>query len=167
MSKPPFQQLVDSHWRDVARLAYGLAGSDGEDIAQQAWMQALHAYPELRSTKNLRGWLLTITHRCAMDHFRRQKRTPIPVEEFVGNQEPTSPPLDTALPNTPLWEAVQALPDRIRVAICLKYMADLDHNGIATYLDTSPAMSRRLVSDGLKQLRRTHLPDAKQPEGAT
>ena len=42
---PPFQQLVDAHWRDVARLAHALAGpDDGDDVAQQAWTQALAAY---------------------------------------------------------------------------------------------------------------------------
>ena len=64
---PPFQRLVDDHWRDVDRLARALAGSAGEDVAQQAWVQALAAYPRLTSARNLRSWLLTITHRCAMD----------------------------------------------------------------------------------------------------
>jgi Sigma-70 region 2 len=59
---PPFQSLVDAHWRDVSRLAHALAGPvDGDDVAQQAWTQALAAYPRLRSRTNLRGWLLTIT----------------------------------------------------------------------------------------------------------
>ncbi|MEO7070736.1 MAG: sigma-70 family RNA polymerase sigma factor, partial [Nostocoides sp.] len=70
---PPFQRLVDDHWRDVARLAHALAGPvDGDDVAQQAWVQALAAYPSLRSATNLRSWLLTITHRCAMDVHRRR-----------------------------------------------------------------------------------------------
>ena len=71
MTLPPFQLLVDAHWRDVARLAHALAGPvDGDDVAQQAWTQALAAYPSLRSAANLRGWLLTITSRCAMDAHR-------------------------------------------------------------------------------------------------
>ena len=47
MSLPPFQHLVDEHWRDVARLAHGLAPGHGDDVAQQAWTQALAAYPRL------------------------------------------------------------------------------------------------------------------------
>ena len=51
VSLPAFQTLVDAHWRDVARLAHALAGPvDGDDVAQQAWTQALAAYPALRST---------------------------------------------------------------------------------------------------------------------
>ena len=39
MSLPPFQHLVDEHWRDVARLAHALAPGHGDDVAQQAWTQ--------------------------------------------------------------------------------------------------------------------------------
>lgn len=162
MSKPPFQQLVDSHWRDVARYAYGLAGPDGEDIAQQAWAKALDAYPSIKTTKNLRGWIMTITHRCAMDHFRRAKRSPTTIEVLApGQWEPTRPGADAQLPDTELWAALRALPERPRMAVCLKFLADLDHQAISTHMDVSPEMSRRLVSDGLKQLRLTY-----QQEGA-
>ena len=80
MSLPPFQFLVDEHWRDVARLAHALAPGHGDDVAQQAWTQALAAYPRLTHGRNLRSWLLTITHRCAMDHHRAARRT-IPHED--------------------------------------------------------------------------------------
>ena len=82
VSLPPFQDLIDAHWRDVARLSYALAGpTDAEDVAQQAWTQALAAYPTLRSTTNLRGWLLTITRNCAMDAERQ--RTAIALRYIV------------------------------------------------------------------------------------
>ena len=46
VSLPPFQSLVDAHWRDVARLAHALAGpTHGDDVAQTAWTKALAAYP--------------------------------------------------------------------------------------------------------------------------
>jgi DNA-directed RNA polymerase specialized sigma24 family protein len=54
----------------------------------------------------------------------------------------------------PLWASVAALPPRQRDAVVLKYVADLDHPTIAAALGTSPAMSRRLVSDALATLRK-------------
>ena len=84
MTLPPFQQLVDAHWRDVARLARALAGPlDGDDVAQQAWTQALAAYPRLRSTSNLRGWLLTITSHCAMDVHHSRGRRAVPAQDIA------------------------------------------------------------------------------------
>ncbi len=152
MSLPPFQQLVDEHWRDVARLAHALAGpSHGDDVAQQAWSQALAAYPRLTHARNLRSWILTITHRCAMDHHRAARRStpyedPSTLVEAPVAEPP--PPADAAL-----WARVAALPERQREAVVLRFVADLDHRAIAAALGTSPGMSRRLVSDAVATLR--------------
>lgn len=177
MSLPPFQHLVDAHWRDVARLAHALGGPlDGDDVAQQAWTQALAAYPSLRSSTNLRSWLLTVTARCATDVHRARARRPVPVadvgdaaEASVGrtggsrksSAAPTSVPgpetgiTDPALWDAELWDAVRALPGRQRTAVVLRYVVDLDHEGIAAALGTTSAATRRLVSDALTTLRRT------------
>ncbi|MGB8383699.1 MAG: sigma-70 family RNA polymerase sigma factor [Dermatophilaceae bacterium] len=162
---PPFQRLVDAHWRDVSRLAHALAGpDDGDDVAQQAWTQAYAGYPRLRSADNLRGWLLTVTYRCAMDSHRGRRRRPVPTDDplllgdsaLPGPPGIPAPPADAALPDTALWASVAALPERQRHAVVLKYVADLDHAQIATALTTTPAMSRRLVSDALATLRKAH-----------
>jgi RNA polymerase sigma factor (sigma-70 family) len=154
---PAFQLLVDAHWRDVARLAHALAGPvDGDDVAQQAWTQALAAYPSLRSATNLRGWVLTITHRCAMDAHRGRTRRAVPHDDpaSLAGREPAVAGADADLPDGSLWSAVHALPPRQREAVVLKYVADLDHPTIAAALGCSPAMSRRLVSDALATLRK-------------
>jgi RNA polymerase sigma factor (sigma-70 family) len=151
MRLPPFQQLVDAHWRDVARLAAALAGpGDGEDAAQRAWLRALEAYPRLRSTRNLRGWLLTITARSAMDSHRARRRAPLPVAAVPDHAAPADPPV----PTEDLWEAVRLLPERQRLAVALRYVLDLPHAEVARTLGTTQAASRRLVSDALAALRR-------------
>ena len=164
---PAFQTLVDAHWRDVARLAHALAGPvDGDDVAQQAWTQALAAYPRLRSSRNLRSWLLTITHRCAMDVHRSRGRRAVPSDTVSGLADRGEVAAGSAvaggvvagpeagLPDTDLWKRVADLPERQRHAVVLKFVGDLDHAAIAQALETTPTMSRRLVSDGLAALRK-------------
>jgi len=156
---PPFQQLVDEHWRDVARLAHALAGPvDGDDVAQQAWTQALTAYPRLRSSSNLRGWLLTITSHCAMDVHRSRSRRAAPAPDIAMISEVSARAAvmgpDRDRPDERLWSHVANLPERQRHALVLKYVVDLDHPSIAKALGTTPTMSRRLVSDGLAALRK-------------
>jgi RNA polymerase sigma factor (sigma-70 family) len=151
---PPFQHLVDAHWRDVARLAHALAGPvDGDDVAQQAWTQALAAYPDLRDGRNLRGWLLTVTARCATDVHRGRARRAVPVAELADGAAGSSPPAEDRLPDGALWQRVRALPERQRTAVALRYVADLDHAAVARALGTTPAATRRLVSDALATLR--------------
>ena len=65
-----------------------------------------------------------------------------------------TPGPETVLPDGDLWARVALLPERQREAVVLKYVADFDHTTIAAALETTPAMSRRLVSDGLAALRR-------------
>lgn len=164
---PAFQTLVDAHWRDVARLAHALAGPvDGDDVAQQAWTQALAAYPRLQSSPNLRSWLLTITHRCAMDVHRSRGRRAVPsdtVSELAERGEAATGGAiaggvvagpEAGLPDAELWKRVADLPERQRYAVVLKFVGDLDHAAIAQALETTPTMSRRLVSDGLAALRK-------------
>ena len=151
VSLPPFQALVDEHWRDVARLARVLAGPvDGDDVAQRAWEKAFAAYPGLTSARNLRSWLLTITARCATDlHRARKPQSPLDDDLPIAEAGPDA----SDWPDPELWNAVAALPERQRIAVTLKYVGDLDHRGVAAALDTTPAASRRLVSDALATLR--------------
>jgi RNA polymerase sigma factor (sigma-70 family) len=149
---PPFQEIVDTYWRDVARLCAALAGpDDADDAAQRAWLNALRAYPDLRHGRNLRGWLLTVAARAAIDGHRARARRPVPVgavpegARVAGDAEP---PYDAAL-----WELVRALPERQRAAVGMRYALDLPHADIAAALGCTEATSRRLVSDGLAALR--------------
>ncbi len=146
---PPFQQLVDAHWRDVARLSAALAGPrDGDDVAQEAWARALRAYPSLTHAGNLRSWLLTVTAHTALDAQRsraRRDRVPALLAEPVADLEPG--------PDERLWAGVRALPARQRQAVVLHYVGGMAHGEVARALDTTPAASRRLVSDALAALR--------------
>ena len=168
---PPFQELVDAHWRDVARLAYVLAGpADAEDCTQRAWEQALAAYPSLRHAGNLRGWLMTITARAATDGHRTRARRAVPVGELPEASRPVGAGAPAELGagdglDPRLRAGLAGLPQRQRVAVVLRYVADLDHAGIAAALGTTPTATRRLVSDGLAGLRAWLNHDV--PEGGT
>jgi RNA polymerase sigma factor (sigma-70 family) len=162
---PPFQRLIDDHWREVARLAHALAGPvDGDDVAQQAWLQAWSAYGQVRSAANLRSWLLTITSRCATDRHRRRAREPVPVAEPGETQ--ASPPVPLGVDATDAaWQYVRTLPERQQQAVALRYVADFDHRMIAAALGTTPAASRRLLADAIATLRTTLLTASRdQPE---
>ncbi len=147
---PPFQQLIDAHWRDVGRLAAALGGAqDGDDVAQEAWTQALAAYPSLAHGRNLRAWLFTITARAAIDSHRDRSRRGVPVAELPERAAPATPePADEVL-----WHQVRCLPERQRIAVTLRYVLDLPHAEVAAIIGTTPAATRRLVSDALASLR--------------
>ena len=125
--------------------------TDADDCFQETFLAALRAYPRLRSDENLRGWLLTIAHRKAIDHHRAKGRRPVPVAE-VGDTGGDDPRLDGGDPA--LWARVGALPPRQRAAVALRYGGDLPHAEIAAALGCSPAAARRSLHEGLKRLRK-------------
>lgn len=151
MRLPPFQELVDAYWLDVARLCTALAPrGDGEDAAQRTWLRALEAYPSLRDGRNLRGWLLTIASHTSTDGYRDHSRRPHPVPDVPDRPALSGEPVDA---EDEVWTRVRALPARQRAAVAMRYVLDLPHSQIASALETTTAASRRLVSDALAELR--------------
>ena len=149
---PPFQTVLDEHSAAVMAILRGAVGRDGaEDCFQETFLAALRAYPEAaRTTRNLRGWLLTIAHRKAIDHHRANGRKPIPVAEVPEVAAADGIPE----PDDGLWAAVGALPPKQRAAVALRYGSDLPHAEIAAALGCSPEAARRSLHEGLKRLRK-------------
>jgi len=148
---PPFQALLDRHAADVMAVLRGAVGRvDAEDCFQETFLAALRAYPNLEGGSNLRGWLLTIAHRKAIDHHRANGRRPLPVAEVAEMTEATvEPELDEGI-----WALVRALPPKQRAAVALRYGADLPHAEIAAALGCSPEAARRSLHEGMKKLRK-------------
>jgi RNA polymerase sigma factor (sigma-70 family) len=161
---PPFQALLDAHGRDVHRFLIASVGAvDADDCYQETWLSALRAYPRLRDDGNLRGWLLTIAHRKAIDHVRSRARRPVPVAaavelvdaELVGAPGATAPPRPgPAVADEALWSAVARLPDKQRTAVALRFLADSAYAEIAAVMGTSEEAARRNVHEALKRLRK-------------
>jgi RNA polymerase sigma factor (sigma-70 family) len=148
---PPFQLLLDEHAADVMAVLRGAVGrADAEDCFQETFLAALRTYPKLRDTSNLRGWLLTIAQRKAIDHHRANGRRPLPASEVVEAAAVTAEPeLDEGV-----WELVGALPPKQRAAVALRYACDLPHAEIGAALGCSPEAARRSLHEGIKRLRK-------------
>ena len=147
---PPFQTLLDQHASEVMGVLRGAVGrADAEDCFQETFLAALRAYPKLDNGENLRGWLLTIAHRKAIDHHRANGRRPLPVAEV-----PEAGVVDPDPTDSEIWTAVGALPPKQRAAVALRYGSDLPHAEIAAALGCSPEAARRSLHEGIKRLRK-------------
>ncbi len=152
---PPFQTLLDRYANDVLATLRGAVGrGDADDVFQETFLAALRAYPNLKDDRNLRGWLLTIAHRKAIDHHRARGRRPLPVAEVEEVVEAAAVPFEGVVPGDGVWEKVAALPPKQRAAVTLRFASDLPHAEIAAALDCSPAAARRSLHEGLTKLRK-------------
>jgi RNA polymerase sigma factor (sigma-70 family) len=150
LTLPPFQELIDAHGRDVHRFLRSLVGQDADDCYQETWIAALRAYPRLRDDSNLRGWILTVAHRKAIDRIRARRREALPLAELP---ETASGGGAVKVADEELWEAVRLLPDKQRTAVALRYVVDAAYAEVASVMGTSEEAARRNVHEGLKRLR--------------
>lgn len=135
----------------VMRVCRALLGpADADDAWSETFLAALRAYPRLHSESNVRGWLVTIAHRKAIDHLRAAARAPVPVDEV-----PERPTTDDCVVerDEELWGALQALPFTQRSAVAYHYLAGLPYADVATLLDSNETAARRAAADGIANLR--------------
>lgn len=149
MSVPPFATFLEDHRAEVYRFLVAAVGrQEADDCFQETFLAALRAYPRLRDASNLRGWVLTIATRKAMDHWRASKRRPLPVEELPERPAPARDDGDPAL-----WRAVGALPPAQRAALIHRYVLDLPYAEVAATLGCSEAAARASAYEGRRTLR--------------
>lgn len=151
---PPFQAFLEQHRSAVlAFLVAAVGPGEADDCFQETFLAALRAYPELRDGRNLRGWVLTIAHRKAIDAGRARARRPTPSPDPPDRGE-----LDTRLEavggSGEAWRATAALPPRQRAAIAHRFAAGLPYREIGAVIGCSEAAARRSVHEGLEKLRR-------------
>ena len=152
MSRPPFQTLLDAHGAAVHRFLVAAVGpSDADDCFQEACIAALRAYPGLEHDDNLRAWLMRIAQRKALDAHRARARRPLPLADLPD--VPAAPDAHATGNGQPVWARVRRLPEKQRMAVFLRSVADLSYADLARALDCSQDAARRNVHEGLKRLR--------------
>jgi RNA polymerase sigma factor (sigma-70 family) len=150
VAPPPFQVFLDEHRDHVYRFLVATVGrQEAEDCFQETFLSAMRAYPRLRRNSNLRGWVLTIAHRKALDSHRARKRRPLPSAELPESVVER----DHQASDPELWSEVQGLPGKQRAAVALRFVSDLPHDEIGRVLGCSEEAARRNVHEGLKKLR--------------
>jgi len=156
---PPFQRFLDEQRTIVYRFLLATVGpSDADDCFQETFLAALRAYPKLRNADNLRGWVMAIATRKAVDMARSRARGPEAVPDIAGvlservrfEAEPTTP---GAFDDDSLWREVLELPPRQRVALVHRVLLDRPYPELAAAMGISVDAARANVYQALKRLR--------------
>ena len=133
-------------------LVASVGPSEADDCFQEACIAALRAYPRLRHADNLRAWLLRIAQHKAIDAHRARARRAVPMAAPPEGGTDVLPP--APMDGEPaVWARVRALPEKQRMAVFLRSVADLSYADVAEALDCSQDAARRNVHEGLKRLR--------------
>jgi RNA polymerase sigma factor (sigma-70 family) len=157
------RRAVEAVWRDEsARIVSALARHTGdfawaEDLAQEALVEALAAWPGSGIPDNPGAWLMSVAKRRAIDGWRRRERMsqrePLFVSEALAIEAIDSVP-DDADPDRIDDDVLRlvfvachpVLPAQARLALTLRTVAGLTTEQIArALLMTVPTVQQRIV----------------------
>jgi RNA polymerase sigma-70 factor, ECF subfamily len=119
------------------RVAYGVLRhrQDAEDVAQEAFVRAHRSFSQLRDRERFRAWLVRAAWRLALDHRRGSLRRTTREESVAPSPQPSVEEL--AVDNeraTHLWNAIDALPEKLRIVIVLSAIDGHDTREVSALL---------------------------------
>lgn len=121
------------------RVAFGVVRNreDAEDVAQEAFARAYKNFTRLRDREQFRAWLVRITWRLALDHLRSHKRRIRREDHHAATGDRHIPAVNVVEKERVhrLWKAIDALPEKLRIAIVLAGIEEQNIQEIAVLLD--------------------------------
>jgi RNA polymerase sigma-70 factor (ECF subfamily) len=157
-----FGALFGSFGDDVARLCAHLMGSgpDAEDAANETFLRARRGIDAYHHARPFRTWLLSIAAHHCIDRLRRRSReekifspTELDAESLPGNgPAPLGGELGAERRRS-VTTAMDALPERYRAPLVLRYFAEQSYTEIAEALALSEAQVGMLLYRARRKLR--------------
>jgi len=130
---------------------------DAEDVAQEAFAKAYRSFRQLRDRDRFRAWLVRMTWRMALDRHRANRRRLARDGAEAGLQTRLARESgDVVLENEraeQLWQAIDTLPEKLRLVIVLAGIQGHDIREVATLLDVPDGTVKSRLFLARKQLR--------------
>jgi RNA polymerase sigma-70 factor (ECF subfamily) len=143
------------------RLACAIGGpADADDVAQDAFTKAFYALDRFRAGAPFRPWLLRIVANEARNRRRRagrQARLAARLALAPSSGDAVPSPEEATLVNerrAALLAAVNAMPERDRVILSCRFLAELSEAETAAALGCAPGTVKSRTARALARLRR-------------
>ena len=136
------------------RTAAAIVGDEaaGRDAVQEAFVRAVRKRASFKSESSLEAWVWRIVINEALALRRRR------AAEFERDSESATTPSTNGVPehDAAVRAWVAALPERQRLAVFLRYFADLDYQSIAVALEVEVGTVSATLATAHAALRRSY-----------
>jgi RNA polymerase sigma-70 factor (ECF subfamily) len=152
VSVSDIEALYRQSFARFIRAAAAILGDEAQaaDAVHEAFASAVKSRKTFRGDVPLEGWVWRIVINAALQ--QRKRRLPVDAEPHDWlTAEPNGQPVEDLTVRR--W--VAALPERQRVAVFLRYFADLDYRAIAAALDVEIGTVSATLSAAHTALRRS------------
>lgn len=143
------EELFDHEFARLVRaLGVAFDAESAADAVQEAFIAADKRWRRVSALDDPAGWV----RRVALNRLRNGRRNRLRREEILAGVRPVADEdLTDALLD--LRRAVAALPERMRLAVCLHYLAGLSVDEVAAAMDVSSGTVKSTLHDGRARLR--------------
>jgi len=158
-----FGVLVRRYEAAVYATAFYYAGRYGaaEDITQETFWAAYRSLPHLKDPNRFGAWLKEISTRTAANWLRRnlprlRHETPLPHRRTVSLEDARQGPQGKAERNEAfdrVQVAIDALPERYRLPVVLRYLQELSYEEISRFTGESRDEVRGILHRASQKLR--------------
>jgi RNA polymerase sigma-70 factor, ECF subfamily len=145
---------------DCSTLAFRVAFSvlrqqqDAEDVAQEAFVRAHRSFRKLRNRESFRAWLVRTTWRLALDHRRgEQRRSARQCAHAISTIHVPADAVAATERATALWEAIDALPEKLRITIVLSAIEGHEIADVARLLGLPEGTVKSRLFNARRQLQ--------------
>ena len=139
---------------ECSTLAFRVAFSvlrqreDAEDVAQEAFAKAHRSFRQLRDREKFKSWIVRMTWRMAIDRRRSDRRRT--TREQAVAAIPITHPARSDERAVQLWQAIDALPEKLRMVVVLAGIEGHDMRAVGAIL----ALPEGTVKSRLFEARR-------------
>ncbi len=148
-------QLLRRHYDRIHAVCRRVAGStkDADDACQEALIKIVRSLPRFDGRSSFSTWAYRIATNASLDELRKRQRRP--ALHVVGEDdrpEAVDPAADRYADSLPdrfvLDDALDRLPEDLRIAVILRDVADFDYSEIASTLDIPVGTVKSRISRG-------------------
>lgn len=160
--------MIDQYIQQYGKRLYGLclvlcaSTFDADDLYQETWLKVVKNISQYDTAKEFEPWLTKICVNTYRNTLRRIARSPI-FNHFSSNEEKDAVFDSVAIKQmgeeadyTPLYKAIDKLPDKFRMTVILFYFREMDIASTAQVLGIPAGTvksrlnkSRRLLKEAL------------------
>lgn len=154
--------MIDQYIRQYGQRLYGLcrvlcaSPTDADDLYQDTWLKALRHIDRYQPEKPFEPWLTSICVNTYRNRLRRIARSPV-FDAFSSREEKDAFMEQAAVPEkedySSLHEAVDRLPEKLRLTVILFYFEDMDLISTAALLKVPVGTVKSRLHSARKKLR--------------
>lgn len=154
--------LYHRHVEKVHRICYRIVldRSQVQDCVQEVWLKVFRGLDRFRSGRSFVAWLNTVTVNTAIDYYRKWMKQKShlgvnqdQVEALAADQQSESHPLDEALVQRKIQEALEEISVNQRAAFTLRYFEEMPTAEIARVMGCAEGTVRVHIRRSLLALR--------------